>query len=395
MKTKTILLFTMTFLIALTACAKDADEFINGDIHGVDASESVINEPPIVIIEDTTPPDDNLPISFLTGELKDKDIVNRRPLAVQLVNSEFNLPHYGISQASIIYEAPVEGRVTRLLAFFEDYDDLERIGPVRGSRDYFIYEAMSKDAIFSHWGLTPIYCGHLINSDKVDNLSPTLYGVDVGVDIAYRRYERPGYPVEATGYLYIKELETALEILGYRRNYSDSFVPQFTFASGDTFAEYSDYPAVAKIYPGGGMDLDYQQDEYADQNIRNLGGYGHLNNPMFEYNPVDKLYYRYQFGDKMIDELNGEQLTFSNVIFQYVHGEVRDLNDYLTFQVHGSGEAKIFTAGKKINGTWSRYGGDLTPAKFYDDNGNEIVLNRGKTWICLIWDEYAEYAVYE
>ena len=34
------------------------------------------------------------------------------------------MPQYGISQASIIYEAPVEGRITRLMGLFEDYDDL-------------------------------------------------------------------------------------------------------------------------------------------------------------------------------------------------------------------------------------------------------------------------------
>ena len=28
----------------------------------------------------------------------------------------------------------------------------------------------------------------------------------------------------------------------------------------------------------------------------------------------------------------------------------------------------------------------------YDENGNEIVFNQGKTWICNIWEEYAEYA---
>ena len=42
----------------------------------------------------------------------------------------------GISYASVIYEAPVEGRITRLMALFEDYDDLTTIGPVRSSRDY-------------------------------------------------------------------------------------------------------------------------------------------------------------------------------------------------------------------------------------------------------------------
>ena len=34
----------------------------------------------------------------------------------------------------VIYEAPVEGRTSRLMAIIEDYDDLDMVGPVRSSR---------------------------------------------------------------------------------------------------------------------------------------------------------------------------------------------------------------------------------------------------------------------
>ena len=80
--------------------------------------------------------------SYLTGEWKDESVVTRRPIAVMIPNNSPAMPQYGISKASIIYEAPVEGRITRLMAVVEDFDDLERIGPVRSSRDYFLYVAM-------------------------------------------------------------------------------------------------------------------------------------------------------------------------------------------------------------------------------------------------------------
>ena len=73
--------------------------------------------------------------SYLTGEWKPTEVVDRRNMAVMIDNIKIALPQYGISQASIIYEAPVEGRITRLMALFEDYDDLDHIGPVRSSRD--------------------------------------------------------------------------------------------------------------------------------------------------------------------------------------------------------------------------------------------------------------------
>jgi len=82
------------------------------------------------------------------------------------------------------------------------------------------------------------------------------------------------------------------------------------------------------------------------------------------------------------------------VIFQYCHGEVRDSHDYLAFGVHGEGDAIVFTDGKVIQGKWMRYDGDFTPAKYYDENGDEIIFNQGKTWICNIWQEYGESVQY-
>lgn len=73
---------------------------------------------------------------------------------------------------------------------------------------------------------------------------------------------------------------------------------------------------------------------------------------------------------------------------------MRDSHDYLAFGVHGEGDAIVFTNGKVIKGTWKRLDGDFTPAKFYDEAGEEIVFNQGSTWICNIWDEYGEFVEY-
>ncbi|MCL2254351.1 MAG: DUF3048 domain-containing protein [Lachnospiraceae bacterium] len=341
-------------------------------------AENLLNDIPIIGVREEK---DGLYQSFLTGEWKDINVAKRRPLAVQIINVPLSLPQYGLSKAGIIYEAPVEGRVTRLLAFFEDYDALTRIGPVRGTRDYFVYEAMGKEAFICNWGLAVPYCADLINSDKVDNVSAWNSGIENGADEAYIRIQRPDYYMEFTGYLSIPGLNKALERLGYEETYSDRFVPQFLFAADRTRVEYLDYPDAKRIFPGG--------------KSSNAGGYGQGSEaPYFIYSAEDNLYYRYQYAQKMIDEMNDEQLSVSNVIFQYAHGEIRDRNDYLIFQVHGEGDAKIFTNGKVIAGSWSRYGGDRTPAKFYDLQGNEIVLNQGNTWICLIWNDFKEFAVY-
>ena len=46
--------------------------------------------------------------SYLTGEWKDETIARRRSMAVMIPNNKPAMPQYGISRASIIYEAPVE-----------------------------------------------------------------------------------------------------------------------------------------------------------------------------------------------------------------------------------------------------------------------------------------------
>lgn len=320
--------------------------------------------------------------SYLTGEWKDEAVVNRRPIAVMIPNNTPALPQYGISKASIIYEAPVEGRITRLMGVFEDFDDLERIGPVRSSRDYFLYVAMGYEAIYCNWGLARPYVEELINRDTVQNISAAVEGINNPAHEAFDRVSRSGYATEFTGYLFIDGMLEAAERLGYDWEYDDAYVPPFTFAGDDERAEdlYADGEAAAMVYPGG--------------QSGNQGGYGAYN-PYFEYNEEDHLYYRYQNGKEQIDELDGKQLSVANVVFQYCHGEVRDSHDYLAFGVHGEGDAIVFTGGKAIKGTWKRFDGDATPAKFYDEKGEEIVFNQGKTWICNIWDEYGEFVEYK
>lgn len=318
--------------------------------------------------------------SYLTGQWIDESKATRRPIAVMVPNNRPAWPQYGLSKAGIIYEAPVEGRITRLMVVLEDFDDLERVGPVRSSRDYYVYTAMGYEAIYCNWGLAIPYVEELINRPEVLNVSAAVEGIHNPADEAFARVERPGYSLEFRGYVMIDGVFKAVERLGYDWNYDDQYVPPFLFVADDVRADYTDKEDAYKIYPGG-------------KSGNNASGYGAYH-PYFEYHEDDHLYYRYQDGKQQIDEYSGEQLTFSNVVFQYCHGEVRDDHDYLAFAVHGEGDAIVFTNGKVIKGKWKRYDGDFTPAKFYDENDEEIIFNQGKTWICNIWKEYGEYVQY-
>ena len=96
-----------------------------------------------------------------------------------LNNIKAGTPQAGIGQASVIYEAPMEGAdVTRLMPLFENWQNLDTIGYIRSSRDYFVYSALEFDAIYAHFGQATPYVGDLLNSDLVDNISGAVAGID-------------------------------------------------------------------------------------------------------------------------------------------------------------------------------------------------------------------------
>ena len=79
---------------------------------------------------------------------------NDRPFAVMIDNHADAWPQAGLNEAYMVYEIIVEGGETRLMALFKGVD-LDKIGPVRSARHYFIDYAMENDAIYVHFGQSP------------------------------------------------------------------------------------------------------------------------------------------------------------------------------------------------------------------------------------------------
>ena len=80
---------------------------------------------------------DGMARSYLTGEWIDKDLAKKKPVAIMIGNTNDALPQYGLSQADVLYEAPAEGGITRLMPIFQDYSGLDKIGSVRSCRHYY------------------------------------------------------------------------------------------------------------------------------------------------------------------------------------------------------------------------------------------------------------------
>lgn len=384
---KTLLLLMLIGALCVSGCGDDDEEPVIEETAEESAEESAEETVEEVAEEDLylypvigerTVTDGKMQ-SYLTGEWVEEDKANRRPIAVSIPNQKSCLPQYGITNASVIYQMPLRDNLTRLFCLFEDFDDLDRIGPVRSIRDYMVYTGLEHDAIVCHWG-SACYANDLLNSEMVDNISQATAGIDVPTSSAFDRYNRPGKNSTDSAYMFVDGLMKGVEKRGYSWDYDDTFAPKFLFAEDGVTADYADAEDVTKIWPG------------TKGNYNTVGAY-------FEYDDATGLYDYYEYGKKLEDEHNGETLQVSNVVLQVCYAEERDDHGYLIMEMHGpitgSGEMYYFTQGKMVKGYWERMDGDEKPAHYYDQDGNEIVFNQGKTFICHIWDKWADSIEFE
>lgn len=311
-------------------------------------------EPPVSPTP-TTDPHQGMVRSTLTNEWMEESMAGRRPIAVMLNNVKVAVPQTGISHAGIVYECMVEGNVTRLMAVIEDYEGLAKIGSVRSCRAYYVYWALEWDALYLHYGGPVKYVSELLKRSDVHNLDGTyLEGLTF-----YRTSDRKA-PHNAYGSG--EGVVLGADKRGYPLTHTERFVERhFRFAPDGEPNLLSEGILAKRVEPG----YSYNQ-------------------PWFAYNEEDGLYYRYQYGQPQIDDMTGEQLAYKNVIFQFAESKTLDHNGYLSFTTKASNmDGYYITNGRAIPVTWSKTG-DFEPTRFYDADGNEIVLNTGKTWICVI-----------
>lgn len=307
--------------------------------------------------------------SFLSGLPVDEKIGNRRPVAIMLNNLKPAQPMSGISYADVVYEYVVEGGITRLMGLFERYDGLEKIGSVRSCREYFVYTALEFDAIYMHFGQAS-YAVELLEKDYVDNIN----GLGPAGDVSYYRTTDRQAPHNV--YTSDKGINAGIDMLGYRRDHYDGYKGKFKFCDLDK-----------EVTNENGFSAKHIEPKYK------------INKPWFDYNEKTGKYDRYQYDGPQIDELTGEQLSYDNVILQYNFWVQLDQKDYLAFDCHKGGAIQYCTKGKVIPGTWKREinedNYDMSAIRYYDMDGNEIEINNGKTFVCVIQNDEVDNVVVE
>lgn len=362
MKKKSTLLILLTLMLismigTLTGCGKKDKNS--------DAVTNTIKQTTEEVKESTEAPivenHDNEVRSKLTGLWVPKEVGNKRPYAIAINNIKIASPQSGTEEADVLYEAIVEGGITRLLGIYETLNE-KRIGSIRSARHYFVSFADEYDAIYVHFGQT-IYATRKIEELGIDNLSG-LSGI--GTTVFYRDNS---IKAPHNAFTSAEGLKKGTEIKGYDTEYDKDYEGHFTFYEEDT---------------------DINSDKVANKVTFNYTNY---TSPYFTYNADDKLYYRFQFGEKHIDKNSGKQLRFKNIIVQFVKEWDIDKHDYQTMDIeNSSGKGYYITNGKMVDITWKK--NEATKKmRYYDSQGNELTMNPGKTYIAIFPKDRVEDVV--
>ena len=328
-----------------------------------------------VVVLDPTEEDNELPDglsvedcyrSELTNMYIDRNLENQRPIAVMVDNEVTALDHYGLNQADIVYElmnSTANGRVTRLMCIVKDWKNLEQFGSIRSTRPTNVILAGEYNAILVHDG-GPFYIDEYIAKPYCNHLSGGFARFSNGKATEFTEYVTSDtYNNPTTGRSF-DGLISRIEAAGISKEYN-SYYPGVHFTFNDETTGLHDHAGDATAnhiyipHPHNHSELHYNADtreyEYREYNMDHV-------------DPLD--------GNKV--------LSFDNVILQNTGYRIYDANGYMIYDVINENTGYYVTKGKIINIRWSK-SSETALTKYYDvENGTELKLNTGKTYISLI-----------
>ncbi len=298
-------------------------------------------------------------INPLTGESGYPDsAAGKRPVAVMVNNLAQSYPQYGTAQADIIYELPVEGGVTRMMAVYADQDAVPDICSVRSARYYFPKLAMGMDALYCHWGAEQFHAVSAMQSLGIDRFD----GSDLERSLLfYRDPERVGgYASEHTGYLRGAEIPAAIEQFGYRK-YA---------VTRDTLFSFRDTPQPPAEAACTRVSVSFS-------NSSSTG---------FTYDKETQTYLVDHNGSPQMDGRAGTQLAFTNVFVLRTQIDYLDESKYLRRIALEGGEGYYISCGGMESIRWEKTD-DRSPIVCYALDGGELEVNPGNSYIGIVGTE--------
>lgn len=275
---------------------------------------------------------------------------NIPPVAVIIENHVDARPQAGLSKANLVYEAEAEGGITRFLAIFASGDEIEKIGPVRSARPYFVDWAHEFSALFAHCGGSPEALVK-ISKENIFDLN---------------------------------------EYYNEKFFWRDKTIasPHNVFTSSELL---NNYLAGKNINEGKFLSWEYKEDETlensSEENEIIIGFQLSDYVVKWEYDKENNNYTRYT-GGQIHKDAEDNEIKAKNVIIEYVKAEVIDEKLRLKMENIGEGKAFVCMDGKCEKGEWRKISA-VARTRFYNQNGEEFKLKAGTTWVEIVKSTYS------
>ncbi|HRY36540.1 MAG TPA: DUF3048 domain-containing protein [Candidatus Magasanikbacteria bacterium] len=267
---------------------------------------------------------------------------NPVPLAIMIDNHPEAFPISGLNEAKVIYEAPVEGNMTRFMAIFAQNQTANKVGPVRSARpDYLDWAQEYGIPLYMHCGGSP---------DALSRLKTERGLID------FNEFYNGSYFWRDSTRLAPHNLYTSSSLWqsAWEKYGKESFWQSFTFGQNN-----STTPAV--------------EIEVAYSGNFKVG---------WKYNYLKKNYERYFRGEKFLDDKN-DPIFAQTIIIVKNKTKVLDEVGRLSIYNIGSGDAYILSGGRMIKGQWRKSKAEFR-TRFYDDFGAELSVPPGKIWFMSV-----------
>lgn len=282
------------------------------------------------------------------------------PIAVIIENHIASRPQAGLDRAKIVFETVAEGGITRFLAIFVHNQDLEKIGPVRSARPYFLEWTKEFNALFVHSGGSPQALG-LIPKYNIFDLN------QISQDQRYFWRERKRtapHNLYTSSHLLNKAIkDKKIEI---------PFFEEWKFKKEEIFLEETTPSAKTKIETPQTqrITIDFSTSSYKVEYI---------------YNSEKKAYQRFIANRPDLTE-EGREIYVKNLIIQTVKKGYYD-NTRLRLETIGQGKAFVCFEGRCQSAKWEKSGLEKRTRFYSLENGDEIEFIPGNTWIEIIFPD--------